>query len=105
MIVALIALAAFLGPSLGTLIVGMGVIAMPLISRLARSSAMGYAQRDFVAAAKTIGSRSIRILWREIVPNVSMVVVPFAITMVALAITAEGSLSFLGLGVPPPQAS
>lgn len=104
-IVALIALTTFLGPSLGTLIFGMGIVAIPLVSRLARSSAMGYAQRDFVSAAKAIGSNSLRILWREIVPNVSLVVIPFALTMVALAITAEGALSFLGLGVPPPQAS
>ena len=104
-IVALIALTTFLGPSLGTLIFGMGIVAIPLVSRRARASAMGYAQRDFVSAAKAIGSNSLRILWREIVPNVSLVVIPFALTMVALAITAEGALSFLGLGVPPPQAS
>ncbi|MGO4690371.1 ABC transporter permease [Glaciibacter sp. 2TAF33] len=104
-IVALIALTTFLGPSLGTLILGMGVVAIPLVSRLARSSAMGYAQRDFVQAAKAMGSNSARILWREMVPNVMLVVMPFALTMIALAISAEGALSFLGLGVPPPQAS
>jgi peptide/nickel transport system permease protein len=104
-IVALIALTTFLGPSLGTLILGMGIVAIPLVARLARSSAMGYASRDFVSAAKAMGASNGRILWREMVPNVATVVLPFALTMIALAITAEGSLSFLGLGVPPPQAS
>jgi peptide/nickel transport system permease protein len=105
MIVALIALTTFLGSSLSTLILGMGIVGIPLVARLARSSALGYAQRDFVSAAKAIGSNSLRILWREMLPNVALVVMPFALTMIALAITAEGSLSFLGLGVPPPQAS
>ena len=105
MLIALIALTTFLGPSLGTLILGMGIVPAPLVARLARSSAMGYAHRDFVSAAKAIGSSSARIIWREILPNIAFVIMPFAITMVALAITAEGALSFLGLGVPPPQAS
>lgn len=105
MLIALIALTTFLGPSLPTIILGMGIVATPLVSRLARSSAMGYAQRDFVAAAKVGGAGSVRILAREIIPNISLVVIPFAITMVALAITAEGALSFLGLGVPPPTTS
>jgi peptide/nickel transport system permease protein len=105
MLIALIALTTFLGPSLPTIILGMGIIATPLVSRLARSSAMGYAQRDFVAAAKVGGASSARIIAREILPNIALVVIPFAITMVALAITAEGALSFLGLGVPPPTPS
>lgn len=104
-IVALIALTTFLGPSMWTLVIGMGVVGIPLVSRLARSSARGYTQRDFVSAAKAMGSPGVRILWREVVPNVMLVVVPFALTMIALAVTAEGALSFLGLGVPPPQAS
>lgn len=105
MLIALIALTTFLGPSLGTLILGMGIVPAPLVARLARASTMGYTQRDFVSAAKAIGSSSARIVWREILPNIALVVIPFAITMIALAITAEGALSFLGLGVPPPQAS
>ena len=105
MLIALIALTTFLGPSLPTIILGMGIVGTPLVSRLARSSAMGYSQRDFVAAAKVSGAGSMRIIAREILPNIALVVIPFAITMVALAITAEGALSFLGLGVPPPTSS
>lgn len=105
MLVALIALTTFLGSNLWTLTLGMGIVATPLVARLARSSAMGYAQRDFILASKASGSTSGRILWRDILPNVALVVSPFAITLIALAITAEGALSFLGLSVPPPQAS
>lgn len=105
MMIALIALTTFLGPSLPTIILGMGLVGTPLVARLARSSAMGYAQRDFVSAAKVGGASSARIVAREIIPNIALVVIPFAITMVALAITAEGALSFLGLGVPPPTPS
>jgi peptide/nickel transport system permease protein len=105
MLIALIALTTFMGPSLPTIILGLGIVGTPLVARLARSSAMGYAQRDFVSAAKVAGAGNVRIITREILPNVALVVVPFAITMVALSITAEGALSFLGLGVPPPTPS
>lgn len=105
LLIALIALTTFLGPNLWTLSLGMGIVATPLVARLARSSAMSYTQRDFVLAAKASGSTSSRILWRDVIPNVALVVIPFAITLIGLAITAEGALSFLGLSVPPPQAS
>jgi peptide/nickel transport system permease protein len=105
LMIALIALTTFLGPSVWTLTLGLGIVATPLVARLARSSTMSYARRDFVLAARATGSRGIRILWREILPNIALVVSPFAITLIALSITAEGALSFLGLSVPPPQAS
>src|SRR5690625_4992930 len=66
---------------------------------------MSFEQRDFVSAAKAIGTRHGRILGREILPNIAPTVISFAVTLVAIAIVAEGAMSFLGLGVPPPQAS
>lgn len=105
MLVAMIALTTFMGPSLWTITVGLGVTGAPLVSRIARSASMGYANRDFVDAAKVSGASSFRILLRDILPNIALIIVPFAITLVALAITGEGALSFLGLGVPPPTTS
>ncbi len=104
-IVAMVAITAFMGPSLGTIIIGIGIVSAPQVARVARTAARGYAQRDFILAARAMGTRDIRILWRDILPNALPSIVSFAVTLIAIAIVAEGALSFLGLGVPPPQAS
>ncbi|WP_159499853.1 ABC transporter permease [Microbacterium sp. 18062] len=104
-LIAMIAITTFLGPSLVTLIVALGVVSLPMVARVARSAARTYAQRDFVQAAKAMGTSEARIVTRDILPNIAITVLSFGITLVAIAIAAEGALSFLGLGVPPPQAS
>lgn len=104
-LIAMIAITTFLGPSLATLIVALGVVSIPMVARVSRAAARSYAQRDFVQAAKAMGTSEARILGRDILPNIAITVLSFGITLVAIAITAEGALSFLGLGVPPPQAS
>jgi len=104
-IIAMVAITAFIGPSLGTLIVGLGIVSAPQVARVARTASKGYAQRDFIQAAKAMGAPGLRILWRDILPNIMPTVISFAVTLIAIAIVAEGAMSFLGLGVPPPQAS
>ncbi len=104
-LIALIAITSFMGPSMWTLILSLGIVSIPMVARVARSAAMAYAQRDFVYAAKAIGTREGRILWRDILPNIAPTVISFAVTLIAIAIVAEGAMSFLGLGVPTPQAS
>jgi len=104
-LIAMIAITTFLGPSLVTLILALGVVSVPMVARVARSAARTYAHRDFVQAAKAMGTSEARILTRDILPNIAITVLSFGITLVAIAIAAEGALSFLGLGVPPPQAS
>lgn len=104
-LVALIALSVFLGSGLKTIIIGVGLVAAPSVARVTRAATLNFTQREFVTAARGMGAGSLRILWREIVPNVVGPVIAFATVMVAVAIVAEGSLSFLGLGVPPPTSS
>jgi peptide/nickel transport system permease protein len=104
-LVALIALGVFLGPGLDTIIIGIGIVASPAVARVARSSAMAFTNREFVTAAHGMGAGSWRILRREILPNVVVPILAYATVLVAVAIVAEGSLSFLGLGVPPPESS
>lgn len=104
-LVALIALTVFLGPGLGTIIMGIGIVASPAVARVARSSTLIFANREFVTAARGMGAGSWRILRREILPNVVVPILAYATVLVAVAIVAEGSLSFLGLGVPPPASS
>ncbi|WP_431710512.1 ABC transporter permease [Glutamicibacter uratoxydans] len=104
-IVALIALSVFMGPGLWTIIIGIGIVASPALARVARSATLTFVNRDFVVAARSMGASSLRILFREILPNVIVPIIAYATVMIAVAIVAEASLSFLGLGVPPPAAS
>ncbi len=99
-----IALVAALGPSLQNAMLAMVVTTAPARIRLIRSEALTLSTRPFVESARVIGSSPWRILFREIMPNV----LPTAMTVftidVAIMITATAGLSFLGLGVQPPQA-
>jgi peptide/nickel transport system permease protein len=104
-LVALIALTVFMGPGMLTIIVGIGIVASPAVARVARSATLTFANREFVTAARSMGAGSLRILRREILPNVVVPILAYGTVLVAVAVVAEGSLSFLGLGVPPPQSS
>ncbi|GAA3702118.1 ABC transporter permease [Arthrobacter ginkgonis] len=104
-LVAIIALSVFMGPSLSTLVIALGLIFTPQVARVARSAALPYVSREFVTAARGMGSKEFRILWREVAPNAIVPVLSYAVVLVAMAIGAEGGMSFLGLGVPPPQSS
>lgn len=104
-LVALIALSVFIGPGLKLLIIGFGLIAAPQVARVSRSVTLAFTQREFVTAARSMGFGSTRILLRDILPNVVGPVTAYATVLMAVAIVAEGSLSFLGLGVPAPTSS
>ncbi|KAA9159076.1 ABC transporter permease [Amycolatopsis acidicola] len=104
-LVLLLALAATFTPSITTLIVGMGVMGMPQFVRLARAQTLSWSTRGFVRAAKNMGAGPWRILFREILPNVLPPLAAYLPIVLAHVIVAEGSLSFLGLGIPPPSPS
>lgn len=104
-LILLIALVAVMEPSIGTLTVGLGLVGMPTFARIARANTIAFAGREFVTASKSLGASTFRILVREILPNVALPVFSFAIVVAATLVVAEGSLSFLGLGVPPPAPS
>ncbi|HLU55266.1 MAG TPA: ABC transporter permease [Pseudonocardia sp.] len=104
-LVFLIAIVAVLGSSLATLILGLAVLSVPTFIRLARAATLTVAQREFVQAARAYGCRPFRIIVREIAPNVVLPVAAYAFIMVGIFIVVEGSLSFLGLGIPPPTPS
>jgi peptide/nickel transport system permease protein len=104
-LILLLTLSSIYTPSIGTLLVGLTFVVVPTFTRLARANTMGWASRDFVLAAKNIGTGSAKILVKEIFPNVLPSLVTYMPIVVASLIVAEGSLSFLGLGVPPPTPS
>lgn len=86
-----------------SLAIGVGAIAP--IARLVRASTLITGGREFVLASRTLGASQARIIVREILPNVVLPVLSFAIIGVAVAIVAEGGLAFLGLSVAPPTAT
>jgi len=100
-----IALAAFLGPSLGNAMIAIGVTATPIFVRLSRGQVLAVRAEDFVEAARAVGNPPLRILLRHILPNILPPVIVQATLAIAAAIIAEASLSFLGLGQQPPAPS
>jgi peptide/nickel transport system permease protein len=92
-------LVTFLGRELQWILLVIGILAIAPIGRLARANTLIWAERDFVLAARSLGATRWRIIWREILPNVTMPMVGLALLGMALAIVAEGSLAFLGLSV------
>ncbi|TDO46397.1 peptide/nickel transport system permease protein [Kribbella sp. VKM Ac-2527] len=101
----LIALVAALRPNLSTLVFGLALLGIPNFARVARATTIAFAEREFVTAAKALGARPVRILTRELLVNVMLPVMSLALVVMATLVVAEGSLSFLGLGVPPPTPS
>lgn len=104
-LVLLLAITAIFSPSLTTILIGLAVAGTPTFIRLTRANTMAWASRDFVRAARNMGASNTRILVREILPNVVPAIAAYLPLVIAALIVAEGSLSFLGLGVPPPTPS
>jgi peptide/nickel transport system permease protein len=100
-----IALAAFLGPSLGNAMIAIGVSATPIFIRLTRAQVMGVKVEDYVEAARSIGNPPWRIALVHILPNILPALLVQATLSIAAAIIAEAALSFLGLGQQPPAPS
>jgi peptide/nickel transport system permease protein len=100
-----IALAAFLGPSLGNAMIAIGVSATPIFVRLTRGQVLSVKVEDYVEAARAVGLAHVRIAARHVLPNVLPPVIVQATLAIAAAIIAEASLSFLGLGQQPPAPS
>jgi peptide/nickel transport system permease protein len=100
-----IALAAFLGPSLGNAMIAIGITTTPVFIRLTRGQTIGVKVEDYVEAARAIGNPRWRIALFHILPNILPALLVQATLSVAAAIIAEAALSFLGLGQQPPAPS
>lgn len=98
-----IALVAALGPNLPNLVLTMGLLFMPRFARVARASTLSVRERDYIAAAVGLGVSRARTLYRHVLPNVAAPLIVEASLTVTIAILTEASLSFLGLGVQPPD--
>jgi len=100
-----LALGAVLGAGLGGVLLALGVVYTPTFARLMRGQVLTIAARDYVDAARALGASGWRVALRHVVPNAINPIIVQASLSVAFAILAEASLSFLGLGIQPPQAS
>ena len=101
----LIAMVAAFQPSLGVVLVTIGVVGWAGMARLVRGQVLVVRQLEYVQAVRALGARDLRIVLRHVLPNVIAPVVIAATLGVAGAIMAEAALSFLGLGVQPPTPS
>ena len=97
-----IAIVAALGPSLGNVMIAVGVRSIPAFARLARSMVLSLKELDFVQGAAALGASHARVLFRHILPNSVSPLLVFSSMQVATAILLAAILSFLGLGVQPP---
>lgn len=104
-VVLAIALAAALGPSPRNVIMIIAVIRVPLFARVTRGVVLAVKEFDYVAASRSMGARPWRIILRHVLPNSLTSVVVIAFLSIAAAINTEAAISFLGLGIRPPQAS
>ena len=94
-----------LGPGLTNAMIAVGIVLAPNLFRLARASALSVSEEMYIEACRAAGCTRWRVLWRHLLPNASsplLVEITFAAGAV---ITAEASLSFLGIGAQPPQVS
>jgi peptide/nickel transport system permease protein len=104
-IILLLTLVSVLRPRVSTIIIGLSVLAIPAFVRLARANTLQFRSAEFVLAARGLGATRRTIVFREIIPNVATTLIAYAGIVAAALILAEAGLSFLGLGVPPPQAT
>jgi peptide/nickel transport system permease protein len=100
-----LAIAAALGAGLSGATIAIAVVSVPLYARLTRGQVLSVRATEFVLAAQALGASHPRIVLRHILPNVTAPLIVQTSLSIALAILAEASLSFLGLGVQPPTAS
>ena len=100
-----IAFVAFLGPGIFNLILALCIGGWVGYARLVRAQVLAVKEKEFVEAARALGAGDWRIVTRHILPNIIQPVIVQAAIGMAGAVLAEATMSFLGLGVPPPTAS
>jgi peptide/nickel transport system permease protein len=104
-LVLLILVSSFYQPSPPQLALLIAVVSWAGVSRLIRGEVMSIKNRDYVDAARVSGASSARIIWRHIFPNIIPLIVVWASLVIPTLILVEATLSYLGLGVRPPQPS
>ncbi|AEV89009.1 peptide ABC transporter permease [Actinoplanes sp. SE50] len=87
------------------LVLVIGFFGWPYVGRIVRGQTLSLREREFVEAARSIGARSPRILFRELLPNLAAPILVYTTLIIPTNILTEAALSFLGVGIPPPNPS
>jgi len=104
-IIAIIAVLSFWTPrSLGKIILVVGISSIPLVYRVMRAAALSAGSKEYVTAARVLGAKDRRIVFRELLPNVAPTGLSFLLFGIATVIALEGVLAFLGLSIAPDVA-
>ena len=104
-IILALATVALTGPSLGVVLGIVIITTIPSYARVARTATLALKSSEFILAERSLGASTPRILWHHVMPNVMGPLLILAAMEVPVVVTVEAGLSFLGLGVLPPQAS
>lgn len=102
-LVLLIALGSVLDANVRNIGLALALLTIPSMVRVARANTITFSQREFVLAARALGATRLRLMLREVLPNVVLPLMSLAVVMISMLIVAEASLSFLGLGIKAPE--
>ena len=105
LLVLAMALVAMLGPSLNNVTIALAILLTPGTSRVIRGAVLSVKENQYIEAARAMGASDGRIIFRHVLPNVAAPIIVLVSIQLGGAILVEASLSFLGLGVPPPAPS
>jgi peptide/nickel transport system permease protein len=98
-------LLAVMGPNKFGIVLALSIAYMPSVVRIVRGSVLSVRAREFVEASRVMGNSEAFTAWRHVLPNCIAPLIVLATSMLGWVLLAEGALSFLGLGVPPPEAT
>jgi len=98
-----IAIAAILGPGLLNVIIAMIIVRIPYMTRVVYTDTLQESQKEYIEAAKAFGIRDFEIMIRQLIPNVLPSLIVYATTLAGVTIITVAGLSFIGLGVQPPN--
>ena len=104
-IILAITLTGILGPGLNNAMVAIGLVYLPTFARIARGPVLTVVAQEYVEAARASGAGSGRVIWLHVLPNVAAPLIVQTTLALSTAILAEATLSFLGLGIQPPEPS
>jgi peptide/nickel transport system permease protein len=100
-----VTVAAILGPGLPAVLLTVSLVNVPLFGRLTRNAVKSLQTRDYVTAARIVGVKPVRVLFRHVLPNALDSLIVQAALSLSLAVFIEGAMSFVGIGVRPPEPS
>ncbi len=98
-----ILMAMLLGPGVQNIVIVLGVVYWTRYARVIRGEVLSLRERDFVHLAMTAGCSKLRIMWKHILPNVISTAIVLGTLQLGLVVVMEASLTFIGVGVPPPK--